>query len=210
MVKSYVALIVGSVALIYWARVLQLVVRTRRRHGASANFLPPEKLGLALRALWIPAVMGWIAIPLWLAFKAPAHAWLRPLFLSPALQRTAAGIAVVCLVLTWICWKKMGKSWRMGINPKEKTQLIITGPYAYVRHPIYALSTVLMLATMVAAPAPLLLLCGVIHLLFLQWESRREERYLVSVHGEIYDRYRRAVGGFVPRSLRPHVPESRG
>lgn len=207
-VESVPALVVGIVAAVYWSRVLRLVIKIRRKHGRSANLLPREKLGLALRAVWVPAVCGWVAVPLAMALCHHKPQSLEPLYNSLPLKTAAALLAIACLVLTWICWRRMGKSWRMGINPAEKTQLVVTGPYAYLRHPIYALSTLLMLSTMAAAPSPLMLLCGIIHLLFLQWEARREERYLVSVHGNVYAAYMAAVGRFCPRSLHPHIPES--
>jgi protein-S-isoprenylcysteine O-methyltransferase Ste14 len=87
----------------------------------------------------------------------------------------------------------------MGIDPTERTQLVFTGPYAYVRHPIYALSSLLAITAMIATPSPLMLAVGLLHVLFLQWEARREERYLVGVHGGPYEDYLYRVGRFVPR-----------
>jgi protein-S-isoprenylcysteine O-methyltransferase Ste14 len=101
-----------------------------------------------------------------------------------------------------MCWNRMGKSWRMGIDPAEKTSLIVTGAYAHVRHPIYALSSALMLATVAADPAPLLMLVAAAHLLLLQLEARREERHLARVHGQPYLDYCATVGRFFPRGLR--------
>ena len=59
-------------------------------------------------------------------------------FHPPRLSWPAALVALAAYLATLVCWKKMGKSWRMGIDPNETTQLIITGPYRHVRHPIYA------------------------------------------------------------------------
>ena len=93
----------------------------------------------------------------------------------------------------------MGKSWRIGIDPAEKNPLIVTGPFARVRHPIYALSSILMLATAAADPAPLMLAVAAIHLSLLQLEARREENHLSRVHGPLYIDYCRATGRFLPR-----------
>jgi protein-S-isoprenylcysteine O-methyltransferase Ste14 len=98
----------------------------------------------------------------------------------------------------------MGKSWRMGIDPDEKTVLIFTGPYAYVRHPIYALSSLLMIATVMVLPTPVMIGVAVVHLLLLQWESRREEQNLSRIHGPQYDQYRARTGRFVPVSVHPY------
>ena len=92
----------------------------------------------------------------------------------------------------------MGKNWRMGINPAEKNELVLTGPWSLVRHPIYALSQAMMLCTMIALPAPPLLIAGCVHLLLLQWEAHREESHLRRMHGPAYDDYCRRVGRFIP------------
>jgi protein-S-isoprenylcysteine O-methyltransferase Ste14 len=177
----------------------------RRRHGASANFAPPEPLGRALRLLWVPAVLVWIVHPYltafipWAALPAP----LRDLHLNRVVGLLGAAVGAAALAGTLVCWKRMGKSWRMGINPDEKTQLIVSGPYGYVRHPIYALQSILALATALAVPSPLMIAVAVTIVALLQWEARREEKYLRVHHGRAYDEYCRRVGRFVPRSLAP-------
>jgi protein-S-isoprenylcysteine O-methyltransferase Ste14 len=195
-----IALIVGF----YWARVLKLVYKTRKQTGRAANFLPPELLGRVLRILWYPTVAIWIAEPFAIAFGLAPIRFLRLIIHWPIVSMLAVIIAFAALVATMICWRKMGTSWRMGIDPGEKTQLVCTGPYAYVRHPIYALSSLLMLASVIAVPTPLMVIVGFIHLIFLQWEARREEMYLLKTHGENYAAYLRHVGRFFPRCLSPY------
>lgn len=197
------ALSIGLIVGFYWARVVKLVYKTRRLTGKAANFLPPEPLGRALRIIWYPTVVLWILHPLTLGLHPNQPGILRPVFYQPIVSTLAVLVALAALAATMVCWKKMGKSWRMGIDPGEKTQLIVTGAYSYVRHPIYALSSVLMIASAVAVPSPLMFILAAIHLLFLQWEARREEKYLLNAHGEEYGRYLRGVGRFMPRSLSP-------
>ena len=116
---------------------------------------------------------------------------------DPSVDLAAGGLAA--FVATLVCWAKMGNAWRMGIDPNDKTQLVCTGPYAYIRHPIYALSSLLMLMTMLILPSPAMLMIGVVHLLLLQWEARREEEHLLASHGEEYRVYRARTGRFLPR-----------
>jgi protein-S-isoprenylcysteine O-methyltransferase Ste14 len=106
---------------------------------------------------------------------------------------------MLAFIATWICWKKMGTSWRMGIDPNDKTQLVVTGPYARLRHPIYALSSLLMICTMLILPSPAMLAVGAVHLSLLQWEARREERYLTALHGPSYVQYSARTGRFLPK-----------
>ncbi len=198
------AFIVGAILLTYWIRVLQMVRKARKTAGHDANFIPREPLGRALRYLWIPTVVLWIFMPLICAFVGFGAWFLRPLFYIPIAQWIAAGVAIVAFIITWICWRNMGKSWRMGINPNEKTELVFTGPFAFVRNPIYGLSQLLMLCAILVAPLPLMFVVGLIHVLFMQWEVRREEKYLLALHGEAYMAYLSNVGRFVPKSLRAY------
>lgn len=199
MPKDWPTLLIGLIVAAYWGRVIRLVLKTRRKTGRAGNFLPPEPLGRVLRLVWYPTVLAWIIHPLVLAFEPVDHALFTPLYRQPAVQWMAVAVAAVAFGFTLVCWKRMGKSWRMGIDPGEKTQLIVTGPYAYVRHPIYALSSLMMLGSVAAVPTPLMIVVGVIHVAFLQWEARREEHYLKLVHGEAYGSYLSGVGRFIPK-----------
>ncbi len=193
---------IGLLMLTYWASVIVMVFKTKREVGKAANFLPPEPVGRILRVLWYPLVAVWIGLPLRLAYVRTLDrlVWpLRPLFSIHHLAVAPMLVATVAFIATLVCWKRMGKSWRMGIDPNETTELIVQGPYAYVRHPIYSLSIILMLCTMLILPCPLMLAVGVLHIFFLLWEARREERYLAAIHGEPYVNYCRRVGRFMAR-----------
>lgn len=199
--SSWPAVIIGLMLGIYWLRVLQLVARTKRTVGRAANFVPPEPLGRLLRTIWIPVVVLWIFLPLVTPFIAGLPLPLLPLAFpgSVILGWIAVLVAAAAFAITWVCWVKMGTSWRMGIDPNERTTLVFNGPYAYVRHPIYGLSQVLMLAALCALPSPVMLVIAALHLGLMQWEVRREERYLVLLHGPAYADYMQRVGRFVPR-----------
>jgi protein-S-isoprenylcysteine O-methyltransferase Ste14 len=197
-VHNLPAFIIGCIMAFYWARVLRLAWKEKRRTGQAANLLPPEPLGRALRLIWFPAIFLWIILPVSVGIlQLP---WVfQPLYTSAVLAWSALSVAIGAFIATLICWKKMGKSWRMGINPDDKTQLVISGPYAYLRHPIYALSSLLMICTMLILPSPAMLVVGFIHLFLLQWEARREEKYLTALHGPTYADYAAKTGRFVPR-----------
>lgn len=199
-------LLAGLVVGFYWARVIKLVIKARRKQGQSVHFVPPEPLGRALRILWYPTVVLWVLLPLAGGLWRAAPTWIRPDRSMPALHWLGVGAALLCLLATMACWRRMGRHWRMGIDPNERNQLIVNGPFAFVRHPIYALSSLMALATLAAAPTPVLAVVVALHVLFLRWEARREEYHLLTVHGEPYLHYLRHVGRFLPRSLRAYQP----
>jgi protein-S-isoprenylcysteine O-methyltransferase Ste14 len=197
-------LIIGA----YWARVARMARKARRNTGRAANFLPPEPIGRFLRLIWIPIVVIWIVHPFLTAAARPSWTILRPLYRRASIAWPMAAIVLACFLATRACWKFMGKSWRMGIDPSEKTTLILDGPWARVRHPIYALSQAMMLATIIAIPSPLLIAAGLLHLTLLQWEARREEAHLKAVHGQPYVDYCARVRRFLPLTRRIAKPGS--
>lgn len=192
-------LLLGIVLAAYWGRVLRLAAKARRRTGRSANFWPPEALGRALRCLWIPAVGVWVALPFYAAWAGRGLGAARMLVYWPLVAWAMAIVALGSLLLSRVCWRTMGKDWRMGIDPAERNPLISRGPFARVRHPIYALSMLMMLASAVAIPSPLMIAVAAVHVTLLRWEAAREEQHLLRLHGEAYAEYCRRVGGFFPR-----------
>ncbi|HEX7515938.1 MAG TPA: isoprenylcysteine carboxylmethyltransferase family protein [Chthoniobacterales bacterium] len=199
MIERFPPLAAGCCVLIYWGAVVNKA--RRARHGV--NLIPRERTGRWLRVIWVPVVVAWCAQP-WLALRThPISWWLQP---AAGIAWTIVGFlgAALCVVATvgsFSCWREMGKSWRLGINPNEKTKLVFSGPYRFVRHPIYSLSILLAVGTLAAAPTPLMLTTALVHIFLLQIEARREEKYLVERHGDSYAEYQKHVGRFVPRHI---------
>src|SRR5215208_1285117 len=164
MLPSLPDLIAALIITAYWARAMRLAYKIKKQTGNAANFTPPEDLGRKIRILWRPLVIFWIVHFFINAFTPPEklHFLLRPLIPNQILSWICLAILAAALAATLICWKRMGKSWRMGINPDEKTQLIVSGPYAYVRHPIYAIQSLMLLASMALLPSPLMLAAGLL------------------------------------------------
>jgi protein-S-isoprenylcysteine O-methyltransferase Ste14 len=186
----------GCCLLVYWGSVVVKAHRAKHwEHGA--NIVPPESIGRWLRLIWVPLVIIWCAQP-WLVFLGR----IRELGLTPFWQVTGwigAALCIVATATTFVCWRTMGRSWRIGIDPAEKTQLVRTGPFRIVRHPIYSLSVLLMIGTLATTRTSLMVVIAIIHAFLLQLEASREEKYLLQKHGEDYAVYRRTTARFLPR-----------
>ncbi len=112
----------------------------------------------------------------------------------------AAGVAGVV-------WSQRGlrDSWRIGVDAGERTELVVDGPYARARNPIFtsmatvAVGAALAVSSWVAVAGAALVVTGV------ELQVRRvEEPYLGAVHGAAYRAYRSRVGRFVPWIGRLH------
>ena len=93
----------------------------------------------------------------------------------------------------------MGDSWRVGVDPGERTALVTDGPFRWVRNPIFTamLATGFGLALMVPNVLALVGAAGLLVGLELQVRLV-EEPYLVRVHGDTYRAYAARVGRFLP------------
>lgn len=191
-------LVVGA----YWARVLKMAHKQKKRTGQAANLIPAETLGRVLRIVWFPLIVSFLIQSMLLAAQLSPLGFLThsllPGHFGIVLGLIGVKVAAGALGLSFLCWKKMGKAWRMGINPAEQNELILTGPYQWVRHPIYALSMLLMVGVWLTTPTPLMGLCVLLHIALLAWEAKREEQHMTKIHGPAYSQYLKNVKGFVP------------
>jgi len=108
-------------------------------------------------------------------------AWVRPVGFVKLLPELAIGslLAPFCVILAWKATHHLGKQWRFAAAITSGHELITTGPYAAVRHPIYASMLGMLLATgLVYAWWPLLVTGLLLFLIGIEIRIRAEERLL--------------------------------
>ncbi len=110
-----------------------------------------------------------------------------------------AGVILAALLLTWWARIHLGRLWSSAITRKEEHRLITTGPYAFMRHPIYTGLITALLATAVTEATSLALVGAVIMSLSLWLKARAEERFLTAeLDLDAYETYRRCVPMLIP------------
>ena len=93
----------------------------------------------------------------------------------------------------------MGRAWRIGIDPENRTDLAEHGPYRWIRHPIYSGWLVMLVGHVLVVPHPVVDVAALLTTAGVVVEALREERHLHRTFGERYARYARATGRFAPR-----------
>jgi protein-S-isoprenylcysteine O-methyltransferase Ste14 len=118
---------------------------------------------------------------------------------SAGVRATGVALFLVGLVATLYAQIAMGKSWRIGVDEEERTDLVTSGPFATVRNPIFAamLPTSIGLAMVVPNVVAVVGVAALFVALEIQVRLV-EEPYLLRVHGEAYRGYAARVGRFVP------------
>ncbi|UCE85027.1 MAG: isoprenylcysteine carboxylmethyltransferase family protein [Deltaproteobacteria bacterium] len=135
-------------------------------------------------------------------FLAPVSALLGILpSREPAVWIVWLALALVLLgfAVTLRAQVEMGTSWRVGVDPSERTELVTRGLFAVVRNPVFTGVGLFALGFALLVENALSLLGVVCGALGVELQVRyAEEPFLLRVHGETYRRYARRVGRFVP------------
>ena len=111
-----------------------------------------------------------------------------------------AGVALTAAGILFAVWARaiLGANWSATVTIKQDHHLIIRGPYALVRHPIYT-GLLLALTGSAIAFGELRGFVGVIVIAFGFWaKSRIEEKFMVQQFGADYEDYRRRVPALIP------------
>lgn len=187
----------------YWAAVVALSWLRRRWTGQRGALKPRSRADRWLMRGWILVILGWNILPAAALHKAVpplgpfAEAYAMPLL---ALRWVGAVGAVAGLLVTVCCWVQMGRDWSVAIvEDDEDQQLVTTGLFRFVRHPIYALSVLMVVLTALACMSWPMAGVAVMHVVLMNIKARHEEQALIGVFGDDYRDYMKTTGRFVPR-----------
>lgn len=108
-------------------------------------------------------------------------------------------LAPPSVALVWMATRHLDKQWRVEAALSEDHKLITTGPYRWIRNPIYASMLGMMLATGFSKTWWPLLVAGVIFFIVgTEVRVRAEERLLSSRFGVEFERYKATTPAYLP------------
>jgi protein-S-isoprenylcysteine O-methyltransferase Ste14 len=121
----------------------------------------------------------------------------EPVAIAASVLAIAAAISSVWLIMMAV--KTLGKEWSLTARLVEGHKLATSGPYAYVRHPIYTGMLGMLLATGLAISHWAALLAAlVIFFIGTIIRVRSEEKLLREAFGEQFENYAQRVPAIVP------------
>lgn len=115
----------------------------------------------------------------------------------PAIQGTGVILCLLSLLWTMVAQWQMGRSWRIGIDEKNKTSLISSGLFSFSRNPIFLGMQTTLLGFFLLLPNAVTLLVFVSGFMLIQIQVRLEEEFLLKQHGTNYENYKRNVRRFL-------------
>jgi protein-S-isoprenylcysteine O-methyltransferase Ste14 len=112
------------------------------------------------------------------------------------------GLAIFVLGLALAVWARvhLGRNWGMPMSQKADPELVTTGPYRRVRHPIYSGILLGMAGTAVAVSPYWLIAVAVLGAYFL-FSAVSEEHTMTKLFPDAYPPYKRATKMLIPYIL---------
>jgi protein-S-isoprenylcysteine O-methyltransferase Ste14 len=118
---------------------------------------------------------------------------------NPWLQGIGTAIFVMGLALAVWARVYLGRNWGMPMSRKADPELVTTGPYRTVRHPIYSGIILALIGTTIAVSV-YWLAAVVFAGAYFSFSAVREERYMAERFPNAYPEYKRST-----KMLIPHV-----
>jgi protein-S-isoprenylcysteine O-methyltransferase Ste14 len=146
---------------------------------------PSSRWGISL--VFVAFVLVWI--------------WLKPVGFQKSIASLTASMILgpASVALVWASAHTLGKQWRMEAAISADHKLIQTGPYRWLRHPIYTSMFGLLMATAAAYTWwPMWVAGAVAFIVGTEIRVRAEEQLLERHFGDEFRQYRARVRAYLP------------
>ena len=167
--------------------------------GAKRSFSGRQwRGGIGLRLIAILLIAAMLRSPSLREFLAEAQ---RSASQSSFLGWTGVALCVLGFGLGVSARWHLGRNWGMPMSRKEQPELVTSGPYAHLRHPIYTGLILAMLGSAIGVNIFWLVLLVPVSACFI-FSARREETVMLQLFPEQHAPYMARTGMLAPRLFR--------
>ncbi|HZS60332.1 MAG TPA: isoprenylcysteine carboxylmethyltransferase family protein [Gemmatimonadaceae bacterium] len=181
--RTRISLILWAAFFIIWSIAGRNSAPSQRSESWGSTYIHQTALIAALMLLFV---------------QAPG---LTGFFLPESFRPAVViGVIVQCAFLLFAFWARwhLGRNWAAEVRIGEGHELVRTGPYRWVRHPIYTAMLGMFVGTAIASGQYHALLGVVILFVAYIRKTRLEEEILSRTFPTDYEAYRRSTWRLVP------------
>jgi protein-S-isoprenylcysteine O-methyltransferase len=181
--------ITGAIWIVFWLFWLVSAIMTSTRTERRAGFTYPVGILFLLVAIGVLFGSGWAGNGFLLSRFVPDE---------PAIAIT--GILITVAGLLFAVWARvhLGRNWSGSPTIKVGHQLIRSGPYRYVRNPIYTGILVGLIGTALVIGMWIVVFAVGVGVVAFLLKIRAEEELLMEKFGDEYMNYKREVKSLIP------------
>jgi protein-S-isoprenylcysteine O-methyltransferase Ste14 len=170
----------------------------RKADRESGEKISPRAEGLPIMiglrvfglALWL-GVFAYLINPNWMSWSQLAlPAWVRWL---------GAGLGIFADLLAYWVFSNLGTNVSPTVATRKRHQLVTSGPYRWVRHPLYSMGMLSYLSFALLAANWYIALLAIITFIILLLRLPKEEAGLIERFGDEYRDYMLRTGRFLPK-----------
>jgi protein-S-isoprenylcysteine O-methyltransferase Ste14 len=155
--------------------------RTARRQSSKSRLV---QIGLAMLA----GVLLWGGI------------WKGPQIVPQSTETAWIGLGITLAGVALALWARfvLGRNWSATVTVKHDHELVRSGPYRFVRHPIYSGFLLAVLGTAIATGTGGAFAGLVLAAIALRLKSLTEEQFMTEEFGAAYAEYKRETRALIP------------
>lgn len=190
-----------------------------------------ERIRLGLQICWIVILVVWFSgaigtkssakkepllkrfvlyvLPIIIAFyllgpgKWFGHTWLRENFVAHTNLVGSIALAIGILGVLLAVWARLtlGRNWSLSVQLKNDHQLVTSGPYSQIRHPIYTGILLIFIGNVLMVGDYRGFFALAIVFFSFWYKLKKEENWMLKNFGEAYRNYYSKTAALFPRIL---------
>ena len=137
------------------------------------------------------SIVGYLIYP-------PLLAWSK-VGLPESIRWLGVGMGIVGVGLFYWIFSSLGQGISPTVATRKQHKLVTSGPYHWVRHPLYTVGATNFVAVGIMADSWFIAMMAVVLFVLLASRTPNEEAHLIEKFGDEYREYVKRTGKFLPK-----------
>ena len=186
--------LIYSIRRYYGAKIQSLTKRISRSERWADKIEYEGRFSVIFRTVlspvWVIALVLFFVSPTWMVWSSlPFPMWLR-----------SGGMCLGIACLPFLVWiqRTLGNHWSVHLKLREDHELVTDGPYKRIRHPMYVVLFLFIVAVGLVTASLLIAILNVLLIIVFYSRVSKEEKMMLERFGNEYRDYTQRTGRFLP------------